>query len=212
LIGMGIESSGAATDDSLISNLLTNKFNITPWLFLVPLIVIGLIAKRVPAIPALFIGSLLGGVFAIIFQPDLILSISGETNFIKASYKTVVDAMTTNVSITTGNELVNELLSSKGMYGMLNTIWLILCAMIFGGVMEKTGMLKRITQSIIGLAKTTGSLIATTAGSCIVFNVTASDQYLAIVVPGRMFAKEYKNRGLHPKVLGIHVEHIIQQL
>tara|TARA_B110000091_G_C13349980_1_gene283905 strand:- start:32 stop:520 length:489 start_codon:yes stop_codon:yes gene_type:complete len=92
------------------------------------------------------------------------------------------------------------------MNGMLGTIWLIICAMIFGGVMENTGMLKRITQSIIGLAKTTGSLIATTTAACITFNVTASDQYLSIVVPGRMFAEEYKERGLHPKVLSRTLE------
>ena len=89
---------------------------------------------------------------------------------------------------------------------MLGTIWLIICAMIFGGVMENSGMLKRITQSIIGLAKTTGSLIATTAAACITFNITASDQYLSIVVPGRMFAEEYKERGLHPKVLSRTLE------
>ena len=151
-------------------------------------------------------GNLLGGVFAVIFQPDLLISLSGETNFLTASYKAVVDAMTTDIAIVTDNELVNDLLSSGGMSGMLNTIFLIICGMIFGGVMEKTGMLKRITQSIIGLAKTTGSLIATTTASCITFNITASDQYLAIVVPGRMFAEEYKERGLHPKVLSRTLE------
>jgi NhaC family Na+:H+ antiporter len=89
---------------------------------------------------------------------------------------------------------------------MLNTIWLIICAMIFGGIMDQAGMLKRLTQSIIGLAKSGGSLIATTATSCVVFNVTASDQYLAIVVPGKMFAEEYKERGMHPKVLSRTLE------
>lgn len=206
VIGFFYDGGGQFTQINELQTAIVSQFNISPWLFLVPLIVIALIVKKVPAIPALFIGSLLGGVFAIIFQPNLILSLSGETNFIIASYKTVVDAMTKSVSITTENALVNDLLSSKGMYGMLNTIWLIICAMIFGGVMEKTGMLKRITRSIIGLAKTTGSLIATTASSCIVFNLTASDQYLAIVVPGRMFAKEYKKRALHPKVLSRTLE------
>jgi len=118
----------------------------------------------------------------------------------------VVNAMTTDTAIVTENELVNELLTSGGMKGMLNTIWLIICAMIFGGVMEVTGMLKRITKSIIGLAKTDGSLIATTTASCVVFNVTASDQYLAIVVPGKMFAEEFKERNLHPKVLSRTLE------
>ncbi|PCI96819.1 MAG: Na+/H+ antiporter NhaC [Flavobacteriales bacterium] len=206
VIGFFYDAGGEVGQVEALQAAIESKFNITPWLFLVPVAVIVLIVKKIPAIPALFIGSLLGGVFAVIFQPDLLISLSGETNFLTASYKAVVDAMTTDIAIVTDNELVNELLSSGGMAGMLNTIFLIICAMIFGGVMEKTGMLKRITQSIIGLAKTTGSLIATTTASCITFNITASDQYLAIVVPGRMFAEEYKERGLHPKVLSRTLE------
>jgi NhaC family Na+:H+ antiporter len=185
---------------------ISSKFNITPWLFLVPIAVIALIVKKVPAIPALLFGSILGGVFAVVFQPDLIASLGGEKGMLLNSYKAIIDSMTTDVAFVTDNELINELLSSGGMSGMLNTIWLILCAMIFGGIMDKAGMLKRLTQSIIGLAKTDGSLIATTATSCVVFNVTASDQYLAIVVPGKMFAEEYKERGLHPKVLSRTLE------
>jgi NhaC family Na+:H+ antiporter len=92
------------------------------------------------------------------------------------------------------------------MAGMLNTIWLIICAMIFGGVMESAGMLKRITQSIIQFAHSTGSLIASTAFTSIFFNLTASDQYLAIVVPGRMFAQTYRDRGLKPRVLSRTLE------
>lgn len=114
--------------------------------------------------------------------------------------------MTTDTNIITENTLINELLSTGGMNGMLGTIWLIICAMIFGGVMEKTGMLKAITKALIPLAKSVGSLIATTTATCITFNVTASDQYLAIVVPGKMFSKLYKKQGLHPKVLSRTLE------
>ncbi|MGB0887715.1 MAG: Na+/H+ antiporter NhaC [Vicingaceae bacterium] len=206
VIGFFYNVSGDVGQVDALQVAIKSKFNINPFLFLVPVGVIALIIKKVPAIPALFIGSLLGGVFAVIFQPELLVELSGETNFLKASYKAVIDAMSTDIAIVTENEIVNELLSSSGMSGMLNTIWLIICAMIFGGIMENTGMLKRITQSIIGLAKTTGSLIATTTASCITFNITASDQYLAIVVPGRMFAEEYKERGLHPKVLSRTLE------
>jgi len=206
VIGFFYNAGGDVAQVSELQSAIASKFNISPLLFIVPVAVIVLIIIKMPAIPALFIGSLLGGVFAVIFQPDLLISLSGETNFIKASYKTVIDAMSTDIAVVTENELVNELLSSSGMSGMLNTIWLIICAMTFGGVMENSGMLKRITQSIIGLAKTTGSLIATTAASCITFNITASDQYLAIVVPGRMFAEEYKERELHPKVLSRTLE------
>jgi NhaC family Na+:H+ antiporter len=206
VIGFFYDANGDLDQIDALQTAIQSKFNISPFLFLVPIAVVGLIVKKVPAIPALFIGSLLGGLFAIIFQPDLLVELSGETNFFKASYKSVIDAMSTDIAIVTENEIVNELLSSSGMSGMLNTIWLIICAMIFGGIMENSGMLKRITQSIIGFAKTTGSLIATTTVSCITFNITASDQYLAIVVPGRMFAEEYKERGLHPKVLSRTLE------
>jgi len=206
VIGLFYGSSAEIKEVTTLQAAISSKFLITPWLFVVPIIVIGLIIKKIPAIPALFAGSVLGGVFAILFQPDLIQSLATKTNFFSASYEMVINAMTTNVSVVTENELINELLSSSGMSGMLNTIWLIVCAMIFGGVMEKSGMLKRITQSIIGLAKSDGSLIATTASSCIVFNLTASDQYLSIVVPGKMFAEEYQERGLHPKVLSRTLE------
>lgn len=207
LIGLFAGESLGNNDITALKNAISSKFSITPWLFLVPISVILLIVKKMPAIPALLIGSLMGGFFAIIFQPNLIISLAdSDLNFIGAAYKTVINAMTVDTQIVTDNNLVNELLSTGGMSGMLNTIWLIICAMIFGGIMEKTGMLKRITQAIIGLAKTTGSLIATTASSCVVFNLTASDQYLAIVVPGRMFAEEYKERDLHPKVLSRTLE------
>jgi Na+:H+ antiporter, NhaC family len=206
IIGFFYDAGEQVSQVDSLQIAISSKFNITPWLFLVPVAVIVLIVKKIPAIPALLFGSILGGVFAVIFQPDLISSIGGADGLILNSYKAIIDAMTTDVAFETENELVNELLSSGGMSGMLNTIWLILCAMIFGGVMDKTGMLKRLTQSIIGLAKTDGSLIATTAASCVVFNVTASDQYLAIVVPGKMFAEEYKERGLHPKVLSRTLE------
>lgn len=186
---------------------IASKFNISLWLFLVPIAVIGLIVKKVPAVPALLVGALLGGVFAIIFQPDIILGSTAEnSSFYRAAYMAVVNAMTTDVTIESGNTVADELLSSGGMNGMLGTIWLIVCAMTFGGIMEASGMLERIAQSILHLAKTTGSLIASTAGTCMVFNVTASDQYLAIVVPGRMFAQEYEKRGLAPENLSRTLE------
>lgn len=206
IIGVTFTSTGSVEEVNTLKLAISSKINITPWLFLVPVVVIGLIVKKVAAIPALFLGSVLGGIFAIIFQPNLIRNLSENSNFFYAAYEVVVNAMTTDIAIVTNNNLVNELLSSGGMKGMLNTIWLIICAMIFGGVMEKTGMLKTITKSIMIFAKSTGSLIATTATSCVVFNLTASDQYLAIVVPGRMFAKIYKKRGLHPKVLSRTLE------
>lgn len=191
----------------MVQKSIQARFNINGWLFLVPVAVIAMIVRKISAIPALLIGSLLGGVFAIIFQPQIVQSIAGETsNFFEASYKAVMLAMYGDISISTDNAMVNELLSTGGMAGMLNTIWLILCAMVFGGIMESTKMLRTITASIIKLANSTGSLVASTAGTCIFFNITASDQYLAIVVPGRMFAETYKERGLKPEVLSRTLE------
>jgi NhaC family Na+:H+ antiporter len=115
-------------------------------------------------------------------------------------------AMYGSVSVDTPNQEVNDLLKTKGMAGMLNTIWLILSAMVYGGIMEKSGMLRKVTEKIIEVAHSTGSLIASTAGTCIFFNITASDQYIAIVVPGRMFADTYHKRGLMPENLSRTLE------
>lgn len=190
-----------------LQNAIASKFNISPWLFLIPIAVIGLIVKKVPAVPALLVGAILGGLFAIFLQPQVIESLAAEgASWSKASYMVVINSMTTDVAIVSGDAVADELLTSSGMNGMLGTIWLIICAMTFGGIMEASGMLERIAQTILHLAKSTGSLIASTAGTCLVFNVTASDQYLAIVVPGRMFAKEYERRGLAPENLSRTLE------
>lgn len=123
---------------------MDSKFYISPILFLVPLAVFGLIALKVDALPALFVGAVLGGVVACFAQPQLIKEISGTTsNYATAAYKAVLQAMTGEVKIQTNNESISKLLSTRGMFGMLNTIWLVLCAMCFGGAMEVCGLLKR---------------------------------------------------------------------
>ena len=111
-----------------------------------------------------------------------------------------------SIKIETSNELVNELLSSDGMYGMMKTIWLVISAMIFGGVMEKAGFLNKISSFIIDRVNSTGSLVASTSGTCVFFNLTASDQYLSIVVPGKMYSKIYKEKGLAPENLSRTLE------
>ncbi len=188
-------------------NALKTTFNITPLLFLVPIILVTIIILKMPPLPSLMIGTLLGGVFAVIFQPQVIAQISGEaTNYLKGSYMAVMQSMFGDIRVITSDLTVNELLHTRGMSGMLNTIWLILAAMTFGGVMEASGLLVRITQSIMWLARSTGSLVATTVGACLFFNITASDQYISIVVPGRMFAKIYRKRGLKPELLSRALE------
>ncbi|MGB1988008.1 MAG: Na+/H+ antiporter NhaC [Flavobacteriales bacterium] len=206
-IGLSMDNTQNSDDITNLLMAIESSFNISPWLFLVPVIVLLLIMKKVPALPALFAGTLLGGIFAIIFQPHLIIELSGiDSNFFQASYVSIINAMGSEISINTSNEMINDLLSSGGMYGMLNTIWLIICAMCFGGVMEASGALKKISQSIIQYAESTGSVIATTACTCLFFNVTASDQYLSIVVPGRMYADTFKDKGLAPENLSRTLE------
>jgi NhaC family Na+:H+ antiporter len=214
IIGFVCFGSDAIIDDvGTMQEAITGTYNITPWLFLVPAVVIFMIVKKVPAIPALLFGTLAGGIFAVIFQPNLILEqginsieLSNPFNYIKSSYVAVMNAMTVDVDVDTGNNAVNKLVSTSGMSGMLNTIWLIICAMSFGGVMEATGLLKKITESLMIFVKSRKSLVLTTSGTCLFFNVTASDQYLAIVVPGRMFADTYKKYNLDPKNLSRTLE------
>jgi NhaC family Na+:H+ antiporter len=166
-----------------------------------------MIIKKVNAIPALLIGTLLGGIFAIIFQPQIIQEVSGGTgSYIKQSYMAIMNAMSGQIKVTTDNEIATGLLSAKGMAGMLNTIWLIISALSFGGIMEEVGLLHRITQPLVKKAKSTGALVATTAGSCMFVNITASDQYLSIVVPGKMFANTYRERHLAPQNLSRTLE------
>lgn len=206
-LGFAQAKSGEVSVDH-IQAVLTDNFNINGWLFIVPVAVIGLIVARVPALPALMVGTLLGGVFAVIFQPDIIVSLAGleGASFFKSAYMTLMNSMTVSTQIETGDTVMNDLLSAGGMGGMMNTIWLIMCAMAFGGVMESAGFLKTIGKAIIKLAKNTLGLVSSTAASCLFLNVTASDQYLAIVVPGRMFAKIYEKRGLKPEVLSRTLE------
>jgi len=206
VIGFNFESSGTQDVNRLLS-AISNSFKITGWLFLVPILVIVLIIKKTPPIPALLVGTLLGGIFAIIFQPEVVMSITNSESLnISSAYTAIINAMGSDIAITSDNKMINNLLSTSGMAGMLNTIWLIICAMIFGGAMEATGLFRRVAAPIIKYADSTGSLIATTAGTCIFFNITASDQYLAIVVPGRMFSNTYKKKGLSPENLSRTLE------
>jgi NhaC family Na+:H+ antiporter len=186
---------------------IEGTFNTTPLLFIVPITLLVIIIRKMPPLPALFIGTILGALFAVIFQPQIIYSVSGDSGiYLKDAYIAVMQSMFGDISLTTRDEAVNELLHTSGMSGMLDTIWLILSAMVFGGVMEAGGLLKRITHEILKFAHSTGSLVLSTVSSCIFFNFTASDQYLAIVVPGRMFSQTYRENGLKPELLSRTLE------
>jgi NhaC family Na+:H+ antiporter len=206
-IGLRYDYSGAVINVDAVQSAIDGTFNTTPLLFLVPLILFGIILLKVPPIPALLAGTLLGAIFGIIFQPEIIKTIAGITdNYSKAAYISVMQSMFGDISLTTTDPKITELLSTSGMRGMLDTIWLILTAMVFGGIMESAGLLRRITQPIIKYAQSTGSLVTSTVITCLFFNTTASDQYLAIVVPGRMFRKTYEDKGLAPELLSRTLE------
>jgi NhaC family Na+:H+ antiporter len=206
IIGLNLDVSGS-TDTTAILNSIETTFTITPWLFLVPALVILLIVKKTSPLIALLAGTLLGAIAALVFQPGIVAQIAGteSLDFI-SGYKGIMQAITVDTAIITDDEKLNDLFSSGGMAGMLGTIWLILCAMVFGGIMEAIGALSRISTALLNLFHTTFGLFASTVFSCLALNATASDQYLAIVVPGKMFAKAYKDKGLAPENLSRTLE------
>jgi NhaC family Na+:H+ antiporter len=222
VIGFGYSQAADVNQISDMQAIINTKFNITPFLFLGPVAVVVLILLKVKAIPAIFVGILVGAIFAVSFQSDVVNEVSGvNDNYLKSSYMGVVNAMTGDVDFEIENTAINDvfstvpvgeedershLLKSGGMYGMLNTIWLILCAMIFSGFMESIGLLQRLTKALLTFVNSTWSLVSATSLSCILMNFTASDQYISIVVPGKMFSSAYKDRGLAPENLSRTLE------
>ena len=206
IIGLTIDTSGTPDISSQL-NAIDDAFNISPWLLIVPVLVIAMIIKKTPPLIALLLGSLLGGIAAVIAQPDLLVTIAGasELNF-QSAYKGVMQAITVDTSVETSSAVLNDLFTSGGMYGMLGTIWLILCAMVFGGVMDAIGALSKLSAALLSIAESSFGLFASTVASCLAINVTASDQYLALVVPGKMFKKAYEDKGLAPENLSRTLE------
>ncbi len=199
IISMNIDTTGN-TDISNLLESIKRSFNITPWLFLVPAAVIVLILLKTKPLIALGAGIILAAIFAFIFQPDILSGLS-ETKF-----KAIINAVFTDTAIETDNVKLNDLFTAGGMKGMLWTIYLILCAMVFGGVMDAIGALSRITQALLSIATTVFGLFASTVISCLGLNAIASDQYLAIVIPGKMFKKAYEDKGLAPENLSRTLE------
>ncbi len=183
--------------------LIAEQFRVSPLLLLVPVGVIFLIVKKVAALPALFMGALAGVVCAVLFQQSVLAELAVSTGGL---YQSVMQALYGSTAIVSGDPVLDELLSTGGMAGMLNTIWLILSAMVFGGAMEAGGFLARITQALISRVRSDAGLVTATGATCVVTNVSASDQYLSIVVPGRMFTEAYRKRGLAPQNLSRTLE------
>jgi NhaC family Na+:H+ antiporter len=206
ILGFGFSTS-STPDSQYLLQAIDKVFTIHGALFIVPAVVIYLIVKKTPPLVALFIGTLLGVVSALIFQQDLVQLLSGETTLSAVgAYRVVIDAITVSTEIQTTVPTLTDLFQSGGMEGMLGTIWLIICAMVFGGVMDAIGALAVISKALLAWANTTFTLFASTVASCLAINISASDQYLSIVVPGKMFEKAYKDRGLAPENLSRTLE------
>lgn len=206
ILGFFQNTSGTA-DTAVLLDSIKDSFTINLGLFFVPILVVFLIIRKTPPLAALLAGTIFGGIFALIFQPHIVAQVAGVTSltFISA-YKGVMNAIISDISVTTSNDLLNDLFSSGGMKGMLGTIWLIICAMVFGGIMDAIGALKKISNALLSLAKSTFQLFASTAASCVVINLTASDQYLSIVLPGKMFDKAFEDKNLAPENLSRTLE------
>jgi len=176
----------AGNVETILSTLKSNFF-VHPILLLAPLLVIVMVVKKIPPLPALLAGTLLGGIFAMVTQSG---SLAG-----------VISAAHSGYVSQTGVEMVDDLLTRGGLQSMMDTVALIICALSFGGIMEKTGMLEVLARAFLKRVRRTGSLVATTIFSSIGMNAIASDQYMAIVIPGRMYKNAFDARGLHPKNL-----------
>ena len=201
------QSVNGSSDTTNLLRAIELQFQIHWSLFLVPLLVVVLIVKKAPPLVALFVGTILGAVVAYFFQQPLLLELSGSATLTSAlAYRTLMDAITVTTQIPTENPILSELFSSGGMQGMLGTVWLIICAMVFGGIMDAIGALQTISQALLNWAKSTLQLFASTVASCLTINITASDQYLSIVIPGKMFQKAYAKRGLAPENLSRTLE------
>ena len=194
-----IDTTGSADISNLLASI-DNTFYITPWLFLVPGIVIAMILMKTKPLIALGIGVVLAAVFAFIFQGDVLGNLSDS------KFQSVLNAILTDINIETDDEKLSELFSSGGIVGMLWTILLIICAMVFGGIMDAIGALAKITKSLLAVASSVFGLFASTVISCLGLNAIASDQYLAIVIPGKMFKKAFEDKGLAPENLSRTLE------
>ena len=184
---------------------LSSTFNISLWTLLVPVVTGIMIARRVPSLITLFASSLLAGICALVFQPDILAQISGEDTLGLSLFgkciKGVLLTFFTSTNVETGSSVVNDLVATNGMAGMLNTIWLILCAMCFGGAMVAGGMLQSITQVIIRAVRGTTSLVGSTALSGLISNILTCDQYISIILTISMFKKAYTDKGYETRLL-----------
>lgn len=197
------ENTSDNTQIMLFTQSLTERFTISPWLLLVPIATGILIAKKIPSIITLFLSTLLALVMALIFQPEILLEIANtlEISKAKAMFKGALLTLYGETQITTENSLLQELVATRGMAGMLHTIWLIICAMCFGGAMTASGMIKSITTAFMKLIKNRVSLVGSTVGSGLFLNLATADQYISVILTSNMFKDIYKKMGYESRLL-----------
>ena len=182
---------------------LDSKFHISGWLMIVPIATAIMIAKKVPSIVTLFISTGLATLFAILFQPTLLAEVAGDAGSqLLTLIKGGMAILFGSTSLETGNTAINELIATRGMGGMMDTIWLILCAMCFGGTMTAGGMLESITRVFTRFAKTRVGMVSSTVASGLFLNITTADQYISIILTGNMFREIYEKNGYEGKLLG----------
>ena len=197
-------SADSAIQVAELSETLQNTFNISVWLLIVPAVTIFLISKRLPALVTLFISVVMACIAMVVAQPEIVRTIGGEGDF--ATFRALLTVCSTSTSIDTGNAMINELVATSGMQGMLNTIWLVLCAMCFGGVMSGSGMLSAITLLFAKFVYRTASVVASTLATGIFANLITADQYISIIITGNTFSELYEKRGLEGRLLSRSVE------
>ena len=207
IIGLNIDTFNTSSNLEVTLQLLSDNFSINVFMLLPVIILLIMANRKFPPIPTILAGVIIGILVALIFQRGAISSLSGATEsnglmLFKGIWMTLFDGFVLN----SGNDTLDNLMTRGGMSSMLSTVWLVLCAMVFGGVMEKTGILKRIVDYALSFAHNTGSLIATTIATCIGANIITSDQYISVVLPGRMYKLEYQSRKLDPRVLSRTLE------
>ena len=193
-----------ATQIELISQTLHNSFNISPWLLIVPIVTALLILRKLPALVTLFAATVVACIAMVVLQPDIVATIGGQGAL--GTFRGLMIACSSTTAIETGDAMLNELVATRGMGGMMPTIWLILCAMCFGGVMSGSGMLSALTRLFMRFAKRTVSVVSSTIATGIFCNLTTADQYISIIITGNTFGDLYRQRGLEGRLLSRSVE------
>lgn len=193
--------AGDATSIQTYADALQAKFDISPWALIVPILTAVMIWKRLPSLITLFISTLLAAIFALLYQPEVLLELASNESGALALFKGTMQAIFGDTQLEMGSAELNDLVGTGGMAGMMDTIWLILCAMCFGGVMEAGGFLAGISHLFLRFVRKTFSLVSSTVASGILFNVVTADQYISIILTGNMFKQTYHDQGHEARLL-----------